>query len=59
MDLPINDKELDELILVLWRHRKLDKTCGTLYERFKLTKSLMDQGLAYKKIMREEHNISI
>ena len=59
MDLPLNEKELDAVILTLWQHRKTDKVCGELYERLKLTKSLMDEGLPYKKILREEHGMSI
>ena len=53
MDLPINDKELDTIIRSL--------TLGgdaALYQKLKLVKHLNDQGLPYKKILREEYGMS-
>lgn len=52
MDLPINDKELDVIINSL--------TLGgdvALYQKLKLVKHLKEQGLPYKKILREEYGI--
>ena len=57
MDLPIDKTELEKIISVLWMHSKTDSDCKALYEKLKLTKSLMDEGLPYKKILREEHDI--
>ena len=57
MDLPIDKTELEKIIRVLWMHRKTDSDCKALYEKLQLTKSLMDEGLPYKKILREEHDI--
>ena len=52
MDLPINDKELNTIISAL--------TLGgnaALYQKLKLVKHLRDQGLPYKKILREEYGM--
>ena len=54
MDLPINDKELDKIISSL--------TLGgdvSLYQKLKLVKHLKDQGLPYKKILREEYGMNV
>jgi hypothetical protein len=52
MDLPINDKELDTIISAM--------TMGgdtALYQKLKLVKELREQGLPYKKILREEYGM--
>lgn len=52
MDLPINDEELNTIISTL--------TLGgnvALYQKLKLVKHLKEQGLPYKKILREEYGI--
>lgn len=54
MDLPITDKDLDTIIKSL--------TLGgdvALYQKLKLVKQLKDQGLPYKKILRDEYGIVI
>ncbi|MFZ9728288.1 MAG: hypothetical protein ACO3CD_04680 [Candidatus Nanopelagicaceae bacterium] len=53
MDLPINDDELNTIIKSL--------TLGgdtALYQKLKLVKELQEQGLPYKKILREQYGIA-
>ena len=52
MDLPINDTELNTII----RAMSLGGDTA-LYQKLKLVKDLKDQGLPYKKILREEYGI--
>jgi hypothetical protein len=52
MDLPINDDELNTIVRAL--------TLGgntALYQKLKLVKELREQGLPYKKILREEYGM--
>lgn len=52
MDLPINDEELNTIVRAL--------TLGgdtALYQKLKLVKELKEQGLPYKKILREEYGM--
>ena len=52
MDLPINDKELNTIISAM--------TMGgdvALYQKLKLVKELREQGLPYKKILREQYGM--
>jgi len=52
MDLPINDEELNTIIKAM--------TLGgdtALYQKLKLVKELREQGLPYKKILREEYGV--
>jgi hypothetical protein len=52
MDLPINDEELNTIIKAM--------TLGgdtALYQKLKLVKELREQGLPYKKILREEYGM--
>jgi hypothetical protein len=52
MDLPINNEELDTIISAL--------TLGgnsALYQKLKLVKELQEQGLPYKKILREQYGM--
>ena len=52
MDLPINDKELDTIVKAM--------SLGgdtALYQKLKLVKDLKEQGLPYKKILREEYGM--
>ena len=54
MDLPINDEELNTIISAL--------TLGgdtALYQKLKLVKHLKEQGLPYKKILREEYGMMV
>ena len=54
MDLPITDKELDTIIRAL--------TLGgdtALYQKLKLVRQLKEEGLPYKKILREEYGMVI
>ena len=54
MDLPVNDNELDTIIKAL--------TLGgdvVLYQKLKLVKELREQGLPYKKILREEYGMVV
>jgi hypothetical protein len=52
MDLPINNEELNTIIKAL----RLGGD-SALYEKLKLTKDLIDQGLAYKKVLRVRYGI--
>ena len=52
MDLHINDEELNTIVSAL--------TLGgntALYQKLKLVKELKEQGLPYKKILREEYGM--
>ena len=50
MDLPINDQELNTIVSAM--HLGGD---AALYHKLKLVKELREQGLPYKKILREEY----
>ena len=52
MDLPITDEELTTIINTM--------NLGgdtSLYQKLKLVKELKDQGLPYKKILREQYGM--
>ena len=52
MDLPINDDELNSIINAM--------SLGgdtALYQKLKLVKELKEQGLPYKKILREQYGM--
>ena len=52
MELPINDNELTTIIKAM--------SLGgdtALYQKLKLVKELKDQGLPYKKILREQYGM--
>lgn len=52
MDLPINDQELNTIINAM--------TLGgdaALFQKLKLVKELREQGLPYKKILREQYGM--
>jgi hypothetical protein len=52
MELPITDKEFETILSALI-------LCGdtSLYQKLKLVKELREQGLPYKKILREEYGM--
>jgi hypothetical protein len=52
MDLPINDEELKKIISALGFGGD-----SALYHKLKLVKELREQGLPYKKILREEYGM--
>lgn len=52
MDLPINDNELETVIRALSIAEQWE-----LAYKLRLVKNLMDKGLPYKKILREEHGM--
>ena len=52
MDLPINDKELNTIVKALGFGGD-----AALYHKLKLVKDLREQGLPYKKILREEYGM--
>jgi hypothetical protein len=52
MDLPINDKELDTIVKAMALGGDT-----ALYQKLKLVKELKEQGLPYKKILREEYGM--
>ena len=52
MDLPINDKELNTIVKAMSLGGDI-----ALYQKLKLVKDLKDQGLPYKKILREEYGM--
>ena len=60
MDLPIDDKELETVVMQLWKSRS-EKNCGEVYEKLKLVKEVRDANPdgPYKKILREEHGMVI
>jgi len=63
VDLPIDDKELEVIVRQLWKSRKNagEPAVAPLYEKIKLVKEVRDAnpGGPYKKILREDHDISI
>ena len=63
MELPIDDKELDYIVLALWKCRKNagEPQCKDLYEKLKLVKEVRDENPdgPYKKILREQHGMVI
>jgi hypothetical protein len=52
MDLPINDEELNTIVSAM----RLGGDAA-LYQKLKLIKDLKEQGLPYKKILREEYGM--
>ena len=52
MDLPINDEELNTIVKALGFGGD-----SALYHKLKLVKELKEQGLPYKKILREEYGM--
>jgi len=52
MDLPINNNELQKIISALGFGGD-----AALYHKLKLVKELKDQGLPYKKILREKYGV--
>jgi hypothetical protein len=54
MDLPIDDKELNTIINAM--HLGGD---SALYQKLKLVKELKEQGLPYKKILREQYGMVV
>ena len=52
MELPITDKDLNTIINALGVGGDT-----ALYQKLKLVKELKDQGLPYKKILREQYGI--
>lgn len=52
MDLPIDKNELEVVIKSLSVAEQWE-----LADKLRLVKSLMDKGLPYKKILREEHGM--
>ena len=52
MDLPINDEELNTIVNAM----RLGGDAA-LYQKLKLIKDLKEQGLPYKKILREEYGM--
>jgi len=53
MNLPINEKELNTIIKAMSLGGD-----ASLYHRLKLMKELKDQGLPYKKILREKYGVA-
>ena len=54
MDLPINDEELNTIIYAMSLGGD-----SALYQKLKLVKELKEQGLPYKKILREEYGMVV
>jgi hypothetical protein len=52
MDLPINDEELNTIVSAMCHGGDT-----ALYQKLKLVKELREQGLPYKKILREEYGM--
>jgi hypothetical protein len=52
MDLPINDKELNTIVKAMALGGDT-----ALYQKLKLVKELKEQGLPYKKILREQYGM--
>jgi len=52
MDLPINDDELNTIIKSLTLSGDV-----TLYQKLKLVSELREQGLPYKKVLREQYGM--
>ena len=63
MDLPIDDKELEYIVLALWKCRKNagEPQCEKLYIKLRLVQEVIDANPdgPYKKILREEHGMVI
>ena len=63
MELPIDDKEFNYIVLALWKCRKNEgePQCKDLYEKLKLVKEVRDEnpGGPYKKILRETYGMVI
>ena len=63
MELPIDDKEFNYIVLALWKCRKNagEPKVAPLYEKIKLVKEVRDANPdgPYKKILREEHGMVI
>ena len=53
MELPINEKELNTIINAM----RLGGDTA-LYQKLKLVKELREQGLPYKKILREQYGMA-
>ena len=52
MDLPITDEELNTIIKAMSLGGD-----ASLYHKLKLVKELKEEGLPYKKILREEYGV--
>ena len=52
MDLPINDEELNTIVSAMHLGGVV-----ALYQKLKLVKELREQGLPYKKILREQYGM--
>ena len=52
MDLPITDEELNTIVKAMALGGDT-----ALYQKLKLVKELKDQGLPYKKILREDYGM--
>ncbi len=52
MDLPINNEELNTIVKAMALGGDT-----ALYQKLKLVKELKEQGLPYKKILREEYGM--
>jgi hypothetical protein len=52
MDLPINDQELNTIVKAMALGGD-----AALYHKLKLVKELKEQGLPYKKILREQYGM--
>lgn len=52
MDLPIDDKELSKIVSAMALGGDVP-----LYQKLKLVRDLREQGLPYKKILREDYGI--
>ena len=52
MDLPINDDELNTIVSAMAFGGD-----AALYQKLKLVKELKEQGLPYKKILREQYGM--
>jgi hypothetical protein len=54
MDLPINDQELNTIVKAMALGGDT-----ALYQKLKLVKDLKEQGLPYKKILREQYGMIV
>lgn len=52
MDLPIDDRELSTIVSALAFGGD-----AALYQKLKLVKELKEQGLPYKKVLREQYGM--
>ena len=66
MDLPIDDKELNTLVMIIEKVKgdglgKRDVDAEKLFNKLRLVKEVMDEnpGGPYKKILREKHGMVI